>query len=135
MIASFYAVLLVHLTDGPREARLPVIDTAPAFALVDQSGKSGTLKELKGQVFLVSFIFTTCNGSCPATTHRMARIQEEAAKRGLFKQGLRLVSITLDPARDTPEVLRGYMRLYDLDPKTWSLLTGPPTDLSIVVAA
>jgi protein SCO1 len=115
--------------------RLPVIQPAPAFRLVSQEGGKVTNKDLDGHVSLVSFIFTTCNGACPATTHRMARIQEEAAKRGLFKQGLRLVSITLDPARDTPEVLRGYMRLYDLDPKTWSFLTGPPAEVNKVVAA
>ena len=45
------------------------------------------------------------------------------------------MSITLDPARDTPEVLRGYMRLYDVDKKTWSFLTGPPADVNKVVAA
>src|SRR5438876_7704799 len=115
--------------------RLPAIQPAPAFALTDQDGKERTSKGFDGQVLLVSFIFTTCNGSCPATTHRMSRIQEELGKRGLLKQGVRLLSITLDPARDTPEVLRGYMRLYDVDEKTWSFLTGPPADVNKVVAA
>src|SRR5205814_7307927 len=48
---------------------------------------------------------------------------------------VRLVSITLDPARDTPEVLRHYMRLYDADPATWSFLTGPPAQVAKVHAA
>lgn len=116
-------------------SRLPVIEPAPEFALTDHNGKPLAFKDFKGQVFLLSFIFTTCNGTCPATTHRMARVQEELQKRDLFKQGVRLVSISLDPARDTPEVLRGYMRLYDLDGKTWSFLTGPRADVAKVHAA
>jgi len=47
---------------------------------------------------------------------------------------VRLVSITLDPKRDTPEVLRGYMRLYDVDAGSWSFLTGPPETVAKVVA-
>src|SRR5262249_39836058 len=46
-----------------------------------------------------------------------------------------LLSITLDPARDTPEVLRGYMRLYDVDASNWTFLTGPPDVVARVIAA
>ncbi len=115
--------------------RLPVIQSAPTFVLTDQDNKPLALKDQKGQVLLVSFIFTTCSGSCPATTHRMARVQEELTKRDLFKKGVRLLSITLDPVRDTAEVLRGYLRLYDLDAKTWSFLTGPPAEVTKVYTA
>ena len=60
---------------------------------------------------------------------------------GALRQGLldgsraHLLSITLDPARDRPEVLRGYMRLYDLDAAHWSFLTGPPEQVRKVIAA
>ena len=53
----------------------------------------------------------------------------------LFKKGVRLISITLDPKRDTPQVLHDYMKLYELDAKTWSFLTGPPDDVHKVIAA
>jgi protein SCO1/2 len=122
--------------DASKTSRLAVIEKAPAFALTDQSGKPLSSASLKGKVLLVSFIFTTCNGSCPATTHRMGLVQRELQTRGLLKgDRVRLVSITLDPKRDTPEVLRGYMRLYDADPATWSFLTGPPGEVAKVVAA
>jgi protein SCO1/2 len=66
----------------------------------------------------------------------MGLVQQELKRRGLLDKGqVRLVSITLDPARDTPEVLRNYMRLYDADPATWSFLTGPPAQVAKVVAA
>jgi protein SCO1/2 len=117
-------------------SRLAVIQKAPEFTLLTQTGDKLSLSDLKGKVFLVSFIFTTCNGTCPATTHRMGQIQEELKTHGLFKDDrVRLLSITLDPVRDTPEVLRGYMKLYDADPKYWTFLTGPPDQVSVVVKA
>jgi protein SCO1/2 len=116
--------------------RLAVIRTAPNFELTDQSGQTLSLADLKGKVLLVSFIFTTCNGSCPATTHRMSLVQQELKSRGLLKDGrVRLVSITLDPARDTPDVLARYMRLYDADPERWSFLTGPVEEVQKTIAA
>jgi protein SCO1 len=111
------------------EARLPAIQPAGDFALVDQDGKPLAMKDLKGQVLLVGFVFTTCTGSCPATTQRMVLVQEGLQKKDLFKKGVRLVSISLDPTRDRPEVLRDYMKLNTIDGKTWSFLTGPFDDV------
>ena len=119
---------------GPA-SRLAVIQDAPDFTLTTQEG--GTLKraDLKGQVCLVSFVFTTCNGTCPATTHRMGQVQAALKQRGLDKgDRVRLLSITLDPARDTPEVLRKYMELYDADPAGWTFLTGDKERVGKVIA-
>src|SRR5262249_17836433 len=115
-------------------SRLAVIEPAPDFALTDQTGKPLRLADLKGKVLLVNFIFTTCSGSCPATTHRTAQVERELEKRGLLKKDeVRLLSITLDPARDVPEVLRGYMNLYDLPTDHWRFLTGPSKDVAAVI--
>jgi cytochrome oxidase Cu insertion factor (SCO1/SenC/PrrC family) len=66
----------------------------------------------------------------------MSQIQQEIKTRNLFQDGrVRLLSISLDPVRDTPEVLRGYMKLYDADPSRWTFLTGPPDQVSGVVKA
>jgi protein SCO1/2 len=117
-------------------SRLAVIQPAPDFTLSTQSGDKLSSADLKGKVLLVSFIFTTCNGTCPATTHRMSQIQEELKTRGLFKDNrVQLLSISLDPGRDTPEVLRGYMKLYDADPAHWTFLTGPPEKVTDVIKA
>lgn len=118
----------------PPRDRLAVIRPAPDFALTTQDGGRLRLADLRGKVLLVSFVFTTCNGSCPATTHRMAAVQEELKRRGLEKE-VRLLSISLDPKRDTPEILRGYMSLYDADPANWTFLTGAPDEVAKVVAA
>ncbi len=117
-------------------SRLAVIRPAPDFTLTTQDEKTLRLSDLRGKVLLVGFIFTTCNGSCPATTHRMGQVQQALSARGLTKDGrVRLLSITLDPTRDTPEVLRNYMRLYDADPASWTFLTGPRERVEKTVAA
>jgi protein SCO1/2 len=128
------AVLVTTASPAPA-SRLAVIQKAPDFALMTQDGKPLRLADLNGKVILVSFIFTTCNGTCPATTHRMAQIQEALNDRGLWKEGrVRLLSITLDPDRDQPEALRNYMRLYDVDSAHWSFLTGPPEKVKKTIA-
>ena len=115
-------------------SRLAVIKPAPDFTLTTQDGSKLSSAEVKGNVLLVSFIFTTCNGTCPATTHRMNQVQEELKTRNLFQDGrVRFLSISLDPVRDTPEVLRGYMKLYDADPSHWTFLTGPTDQVAGVV--
>jgi len=121
---------------GQAPSRLAVIREAPHFSLMDQAEKPVQLTALKGKVLLVSFIFTTCNGSCPATTHRMGAVQQELKSRGLWKpEDVQFLSITLDPERDTPDALQRYMKLYDLDPAGWSFLTGPPATVTATVTA
>ncbi len=119
----------------PRSSRLAAIRRAPDFALVNQAGKRVSLADVRGQVLLVSFVFTTCNGSCPATTHRLCQVQDELKRRSLGPgKGARLMSITLDPVRDTPEVLKAYGALYDADLSMWDFLSGPTGDVAKVIA-
>jgi len=137
--AIFWTAFLITRGDTKepvQASRLAVIRAAPDFALRTQEGQTLSRDDLRGKILLVSFIFTTCNGTCPATTHRMSQVQEELKKRGLEKGGaIQLVSISLDPARDTPAVLKGYMRLYDLDAGNWSFLTGPADQVAKTIAA
>jgi protein SCO1/2 len=133
---SFSLLALFAAAPAGPPSRLAVIRTAPDFELVTQDGGTLRRSDLESRVLLVSFVFTTCNGSCPATTHRMGQVQQALARRGLTRGGrVRLLSITLDPARDTPGVLRDYMRLYDADPASWTFLTGPRERVDKVVAA
>ena len=126
--------LLMALT--ATDSRLAVISQAADFRLINQDGQTLHLTDLKGKVLLVSFIFTTCNGTCPATTHRMSQIEQECKTRGLFKgDRLHFLSITLDPGRDTPETLRGYMRLYDIESTYWTFLTGNPDRVAKAITA
>jgi protein SCO1/2 len=134
-----YALALFTLLAGsePAEAsRLAVVREAPDFTLTTQDGEKLRLKDLRGKVVLVSFIFTTCSGSCPATTHRMGQVAQQLRDKGLLKgDRVRLVSISLDPTRDTPEALRKYMKAYDADPAYWCFLTGDREEVEKVHAA
>ncbi len=115
------------------EARLAFIRTPTDFTLTSQDDNAFRLSSLRGKVVLVSFVFTTCNGSCPATTHRMDLAARALAKAGLSEK-VHLLSISLDPARDTPAVLRDYMRLYDIETKRWTFVTGTQKEIDKVLA-
>jgi protein SCO1/2 len=138
-LAILSAILLVGngvIKEVETASRLAVIRMAPDFALITHTGQALRLADLKGKVLLVSFIFTTCNGTCPATTHRMSQVQQELKTRGLCKDDrVGLLSITLDPVRDTPEVLNAYQRLYDADGTNWSFLTGPADQVARTIKA
>lgn len=101
----------------------------PAFSLTDQNGKTLENTELLGKVWAASFIFTHCQGPCPTITRHMAELQKEVADL----PDVRLVSLTLDPARDTPEVLKEYAIRFHADGERWFFLTGPGEVLKKVV--
>jgi protein SCO1/2 len=124
MLSLCFAALLVDAGGS----RLPVIRTAPDFSLQTSAEKPVTLRQFRGKAVLVGFIFTTCSGSCPATTHRMAKIHDALAGLPLADK-VQFISITLDPERDTPAKLREYMQLYDINTPRWSFVTGAPDEV------
>jgi protein SCO1 len=110
--------------EGVQEQRLPTIDAAPDFALTSQDGAEVTLESLRGKVVAVTFIYTWCPDVCPMLTDKLARVQDALGPR--FGADVAFVSITVDPERDTPEVLSDYAESFDADPAGWSFLTGEP---------
>src|SRR5262249_5367104 len=132
-LAAVMTSLCLALAISAPASHLAVLRPAPDFALRTQDEKPLRLADLRGKVVLVSFIFTTCNGSCPATTARMSAVAAELERRGLLRgDGVRLVSITLDPERDTPAALRSYRALYDIEGERWQFLTGPAAEVKKV---
>ena len=111
------------------------IGPAPAIELVDSEFRPFSLGSLRGKVVLVSFIYTTCNGSCPATTSILDRIRRKLRDDGRWGRSVEFVSITLDPARDSPEALAQYARIYRADTNTWHFLTGAPERVAKVIAS
>jgi protein SCO1 len=100
---------------------LPTFGTVPAFSLVDQAGKSFTREGLKAKTWVAAFVFTRCPSACPRVTQAMRRLQVNAAQHGV---PLHLVSFSIDPDFDTPEVLRRYAAEYGANLETWSFVTG-----------
>ena len=93
----------------------------PDFSFTERSGQALSRKDLLGHVWIADFIFTSCAGPCPQMSRHMQSLQTDLADL----QSLRLVSFSVDPERDTPEVLRTYGERYDADPQRWLFLTGP----------
>ena len=100
--------------------RLEVYGEVPDFALIERSGRRITRADLLGKVWITNFIYTDCTETCPLQSAHLARLQAEL--RG--EPDLRLVSITVDPEHDTPEVLAEYAARYRADPGRWLFLTG-----------
>lgn len=99
---------------------LDVYGEVPDFALTERSGRRITRADLLGKVWISNFIYTQCTETCPIQSAQVARLQAEF----VAEEDLRLVSITVDPERDTPEVLSRYADRYGADPKRWLFLTG-----------
>ena len=89
------------------EWRLPTIAAAPA---------------LRGKVVALTFIYASCPDVCPMLTDKLARVQD--ALGSAFGSKIAFVSITTDPERDTPEVLKGYAEAFEANLAGWSFLTG-----------
>jgi protein SCO1 len=106
------------------EERLPTIGAAPDFALISQDGAEVTLAALRGKVVALTFIYASCPDVCPMLTDKLARVQDELGSD--FGSKVAFVSITTDPERDTPEVLKGYAEAFEANLAGWSFVTGEP---------
>ena len=105
--------------DKPLEG-LKAFGAVPDFTLTEKDGRAVALADLKGKIWIVNFIYTNCPDTCPIQSAQMRQIQEDFK----YEKDLRLVSITVDPTRDTPEVLSKYAKRFSADPARWFFLTG-----------
>ena len=108
-----------NTTPRATEHRLPVYGSVPTFSLTERSGTTFTEKGLNGSIWIADFIFTNCTGVCPVLSRTMSRLQNQ-----LQDHNVRFLSLTVDPTRDTPEVLRRYARRYHAHKTDWLFLTG-----------
>jgi cytochrome oxidase Cu insertion factor (SCO1/SenC/PrrC family) len=92
----------------------------PDFRLLERSGQLFGLSDLRGKVWVANLFFTHCTDTCPLKTAEMAQLQVAFASEPDF----RLVSISVDPERDTPQVLARYAEQNGAGPERWLFLTG-----------
>jgi protein SCO1 len=103
-----------------RQRTVSSFGTVPSFQLINQNGQPFGSPQLTGKIWIADFIYTTCPGPCPMISSRMSELQKP-----LEKTDVHLVSFSVDPEKDTPQVLRGYAEKLQADPARWDFLTGP----------
>lgn len=120
MRRSVLALFLLLATLSCRsKPDLPQLFPVPNAQLIDETGRAVQLDAMKGSVTVYNFIFTHCTGICPIMTNNMRALTPKIEKDA----PVRFVSISVDPARDTPAVLTEYAKRNRNDPR-WTFLTG-----------
>jgi protein SCO1 len=114
---------------------LAVIRTAPDFSLLDPYGRPVHLADYRDRVVLLAFIYTSCPSACPLITQRMAVLQRRLADARVFPRRVSLISVTIDPTRDSGPVLARYAREFGANAEGWWFLTEKPERLRPMLAA
>ena len=123
--AVFLAPILLLTACGSPKSSLDDYGTVPEFTLTAQDGQPFSSRALQGKIWVADFIYTTCSGPCPRMTSQMREVQDAMVKF----QDVKLVSFTVDPARDTPQVLADYAKTHGASIEHWYFLTGPQAAL------
>ncbi|MFN7938131.1 MAG: SCO family protein [Bryobacteraceae bacterium] len=113
-------LLLLAVGCGRKQPPLEVFGEVPGFVLRSHRGVAfDAEKELRGHIWVANFIFTNCAGPCPRMSSQMRQVQDGTAN----SPEVRMVSFTVDPKRDTPEVLAAYAQRHKAGER-WTFLTG-----------
>lgn len=124
------APVLLLFSCGRSAPKLDDYGVVPHFTLTDSQGHAFDSKALAGKVWIVDFIYTNCPGPCPRMTSQM----HKAAEKLKGNDGIRLVSISVDPERDTPPVLDAYAHHFGGPTPNWVFLTGPTATIDLLAA-
>lgn len=120
-------LVLVPAGEDPTEGALYEV---PEFALTNERGEAFGSAQLAGAPWVASFFFTSCPVICPKLTKRLQALQAEIEARG---DGPKMVTFTVDPETDTPEVLAKHAREVGAKPERWTFLTGPEDALHATI--
>lgn len=132
LFLAFLILLPITVFNKNKEPnQLPELGAIPSFALTNQDEVAIQSESLSGSVLVVNFIFTSCPDTCPLLTGQMKKIQEKLRGKGFNK--VHLLSISVDPDTDTPEVLKKYAKEHSLDLSNWHFLTGRSQEIQKIV--
>jgi protein SCO1/2 len=131
-LAASRLKLLTQVAGTAPHKALAIGDVVPDFKLTDQKGKSIALSELRGKVVAINFIYTSCPlpNFCLRIANNFGVLQKRFKAR--LGRDLVLLTVTFDPAHDTPEVLAKYANRWGADSATWHFLTGEVSDVQRV---
>ncbi|MBX3172391.1 MAG: SCO family protein [Candidatus Eremiobacteraeota bacterium] len=130
---KFLALSLGLLCFGRAPAQkmggLEIGAAVPNFQLTNQDGATTRFTDYRGKVVIVSFLFTRCPdpSKCPMLSAKLGKVQELIGQMEEARHRVQILSITLDPKNDTPEVLKGYAQGHHAD--NWTFLTGKSNDI------
>ena len=126
---AIFLIITFFVKDSQPSQQLPKIGSIPQFEFIDSNGNTVTLYNLKGKVWVADFIFTTCTMACPMMTGNMNLVHKKFKKN----DDVRLVSISVYPEYDTPDVLKEYASQYDADTEKWLFLTGDESSVKNII--
>ncbi len=106
---------------------------APTFTLIDQDGRRISLEDLRGRVVVMTYIYASCRYTCPLLETRLLDLQSIFKNR--LGKDLLLISLSFDPERDTPQVLKEHAESIGADTRYWFFLTGPKDEVEKVLRA
>jgi protein SCO1/2 len=127
MTGFLFSYPLVKSIQRNLPAELPAYTTVPYFNFTDENGASFGSNNLKGKVYIANFIFTSCQTSCPTLLKTIQTVQHRL--RGVIDRAA-IVSFTVDPDTDTPEVLFKKARELNAHAMVWRFLTGPKPEVN-----
>jgi protein SCO1/2 len=125
-LLSVITVILISIILSSCGKDLPVKNdlSGKSYELINQDSAKVEYPEIATKkVTVIGYIYTHCPDICPLTTNNMRLIQEELKEQGLNDQ-VQFITVSFDPERDTPSVLKDYARVRNLDLANWTLLTG-----------
>lgn len=117
----FFGYPIVRSLNRELPPPLPVLFELPQYELVNQFGNKFGSNDLKGKIYLANFAFTSCPSVCPDLMGTMQKVQKRV--RGLGTE-IAIVTYSVDPETDTPDVLLKYSREWKANPFVWFFLTG-----------
>jgi protein SCO1/2 len=114
---------------------LNVIAAAPEFALRDPAGALVHLSDLRGKIVVVAFIYTSCTTTCPILSQQMATVQKRVMQDKRLRDRVMLLSVTVDPSRDSAPVMASYASKFGAVPAQWKFLRESPEAMTPVLGA
>jgi len=120
-------VAIIPSSDGAKETDT-IYYTVPAFAFTNQYNTEISDADYAGRIYVADYFFTTCPTICPVMSSQLSRLQAQLIESNLLGD-VKLLSHTVDPENDTPEVLRAYAERLNADSANWNFVTGTQDDL------
>lgn len=120
--SALLSTLLIFVATGcgDQASKLPKYDKVPPFRMTDANNRQFTEQDLNGKVWIVDFIYTNCPAECPRMSSQMHKLENRTGG----EPDLGLLSISVDPDRDTPDVLRQFAERYGAPNERWRFVTG-----------